>query len=114
MQEKRECSFVLFLTEEEEYANTAHEGENGNAGKLRLLFSFLCLIFNWKISTWRYVCVFNVAVEQCAVTAVEGVVGLLARGAYLVGHGLIALRDTEFCKSLFFLTRSRATHRGSR
>nr|DAG38345.1 MAG TPA: hypothetical protein [Caudoviricetes sp.] len=31
MQEKRECCFVLFLTEEEEYANTAHEGENGDA-----------------------------------------------------------------------------------
>ena len=32
----------------------------------------------------------NVAVEQCAVTAVDGVVGLLAGFAELVGHGLVA------------------------
>lgn len=44
----------------------------------------------------------NVAVEQGAVTSVDGVVGLLAGFAELVGHGLVALRDTEFCKCLFF------------
>lgn len=38
-----------------------------------------------------------IAVEQRAVTTVEGIVGLLAGGAELVGHGLIALRDTMFC-----------------
>ena len=43
----------------------------------------------------------NVAVEQGAVTSVDGVVGLLAGFAELVGHGLVALRDTEFCKCLF-------------
>lgn len=45
---------------------------------------------------------FNVAVEQGAVTAVEGIVGLLAGFAELVGHGLVALCDTLFCKRLFF------------
>ena len=45
---------------------------------------------------------FNVAIEQGAVTAVEGVVGLTARDAYLVGHGLEALSDAKFGKSLFF------------
>lgn len=44
----------------------------------------------------------NVAVEQGAVTSVDGVVGLLAGFAELVGHGLVALGDTEFCKCLFF------------
>lgn len=44
----------------------------------------------------------DVAVEQGAVTAVKGIVGLLAGFAELVGHGLVALRDTEFCKCLFF------------
>lgn len=43
----------------------------------------------------------NVAVEQGAVTSVDGVVGLLAGFAELVGHGLVALCDTEFCKCLF-------------
>lgn len=43
-----------------------------------------------------------IAVEQRAVTTVEGIVGLLAGGAELVGHDLIALRDTMFRKSLFF------------
>lgn len=43
----------------------------------------------------------NVAVEHGAVTSVDGVVGLLAGFAELVGHGLVALRDTEFCKCLF-------------
>ena len=49
---------------------------------------------------------FNVAVEQCAVTAVEGIVGLLAGFAELVGHGLVALRDTLFGKCLFFGNRA--------
>ena len=31
----------------------------------------------------------NIAVEHGAVTAVEGVVGLLAGGAELVGHGYL-------------------------
>lgn len=48
----------------------------------------------------------NVAVEQGAVTSVDGVVGLLAGFAELVGHGLVALRDTEFCKCLFFCNGS--------
>ena len=44
----------------------------------------------------------NIAVEHRAVTAVEGVVGLATGVAELVGHGLIVLLDTKFCKSLFF------------
>lgn len=44
-------------------------------------------------------CVLNVAVEQGAVTSVDGVVGLLAGFAELVGHGLVALRDTEFANA---------------
>ena len=31
VQEERECCVVLFLTKEEESANAAHDGENGNA-----------------------------------------------------------------------------------
>lgn len=39
----------------------------------------------------------NVAVEHGAVTAVNGFAGLLADGAELVGHDLVALCDAEFC-----------------